>query len=161
MASDKKKTVVIFQTDTRPPGVLNEKEIDDDLNRCGKLMHNVNKVQGWEAGLYLFFDASSGPFKKFPVYWLSALLFWFLRIVFPEAHIMYADSDCVICLAAVLQRLAQLPPSNEDRLILATDVNGPVNAGWYFLLKSGVAQLRPEDFDPSNWNERCAGSLNY
>ena len=54
VASDEKKTVVIFQTDTRPPGVLNEKEIHDDLNRSGKLMHNVNKVQGWEAGLYLF-----------------------------------------------------------------------------------------------------------
>ena len=68
------------------------------------------------------------------MYWLKGILLWFLRTVFHEADLHYVDSDALLFPAA-------LPASEEcitfpfDVLIVASDVDSNINAGWLYVRK--------------------------
>ena len=149
------RSTIIFQIDTRPAGVLddNVEKADADLNQSALLMHNFNKAQGREHGLYFFFRVNSGLLGSYSVFWLKAIILKFLRVIFRTAALIYVDSDAVVFLEVLYQYLATLERIDSDQLLAATDVNSPLNAGFMCILPANPS-FSPKDFDKTKWRTK-------
>ena len=132
--------------------MLNSNELEADLNQSAGVMDNFNQAQGREHGLYLFFRVTEGILGRCSVYWTKAIILKFLRVLFPTATLIYVDSDAVIFLPVLFQYLWAFSHLEEDMLLAATDVNSPLNAGWFCVLSSS-AHFSRGDFDPSTWTD--------
>ena len=113
------------------------------MNASAMVCHNFNKAQGMAAGMYFFFDASA--FTGLSMYWIKSFLFTCMVILFPNANIHYVDSDAVVWLSALQQRLHHLPSLSHNVLLGATDSHSPFNAGWICLYQAdqNKASLQP------------------
>ena len=65
---------IVFQADTRPPGILDTKNIDSELNVSARVFDTYNRIQGLRHGMYLYFDLSRAPFSICSMYWLKGIL---------------------------------------------------------------------------------------
>ena len=72
------------------------------------------------------------------MYWLKGILLWFLRTVFHKADLHYVDSDALLFPAALAAR-EECITFPFDVLIVASDVDSNINAGWLYVYKG--AQL--------------------
>ena len=151
--------VVFFQVDTRMPGILIASVPEDSLNVGAKFLHNFNRGQVDSSGMYLWFDASVGIFAQCSIYWLGAILLWFLRQVFPDADIHYIDTDAIVFLE-VFESLCRKNQATQDLLYVASDGGSPINAGWVSIKKSSAPTVAT-GMDPAQWDEqrrRCLDS---
>ncbi len=100
---------IIFQADTRPPGVLCERTSltteEKELIPSAMFFHNFNRQEANRVGFYLFFNLDAPSFKDFSMYWLCGVLFYYLQKVFERANIHYIDSDACCLLDATEHRL--------------------------------------------------------
>ena len=146
------RRVVFFQVDTRKPGILNASVPEDGLNVGAKFVHNFNRGQVDSSGIYLWFDASDGIFARCSIYWLGAILLWFLRQAFPDADIHYIDTDAIVFLE-VFESLCRKNQATQDLLYVASDGGSPINAGWVSIKKLSAPTLRT-GMDEAQWDER-------
>ena len=93
--------------------------------------------------MYLYFDLSRGHFSICSMYWLKGILLWFLRTVFHEADLHYVDSDALLFPAALAAR-GECKPVSRDVLIVASDADSNINAGWLHVRKGFLPETNIE-----------------
>jgi len=151
LCSDERCHTITIQVDTRPPGILDTKNVHSPLNASAKYMWRATKYQATQIGLYLFFDASAGAFSSFSMYWLGPVILAYLSVVFPRCRLILLDGDAVVCMDEMENSLKKDSTVAKDCFVTASDSASPINAGFVYLRFASTRNFVLQDFEYGEW----------
>ena len=124
-------------------------------------MNNFTRCNADRFGVFIWVDSSHDVLARLGVYWVKAVAVWAIRIIFPNAHIHFLDTDAVLLPAALEQHVLSERVLGTgvggDLLFTASDDGSYFNAGWIYIRKSAracVGVMEADEVLDHRWQER-------